>query len=84
MAFFFMADMNGGDPITTYDTLGAHPPSTPGENTPLAMLPGKAHPNSLDNCRMEFARWIDSEANREEGGEPCEVVIRFDMFGVGW
>lgn len=44
-------------------------------------MPGKAHPHSLDNCRMEFARWIDSEANREEGGE--HVNVGAWVFGCG-
>lgn len=47
-------------------------------------MPGKAHPHSLDNCRMEFARWIDSEANREEGGEHVNVGAWVFGCGVIW
>lgn len=44
---------------------------------------GKAHPHSLDNCRMEFARWIDSEANREEGTTPLMLMEFLCLFFLG-
>ena len=34
---------------------------------------------------MEFARWIDSEANREEGGEHVNVGVGCGvMWGACW
>lgn len=44
---------------------------------------GKAHPNSLDSCRAEFARWIDSEANRRPGATPLMLMEFFCLFFLG-
>jgi len=48
--------------------------------SPAIFSPGKAHPNSLDSCRAEFARWIDSEANRRPG----RPVGRQGRVGGSW
>eukprot|EP00435_Cladocopium_sp_Y103_P056419 s363_g19.t1 len=44
---------------------------------------GKAHPKSLDSCRAEFARWIDSEVNRRPGATPLMLMEFLCLFFLG-